>query len=587
MAGFHTILSLFTLGYLLNLPPSRDCLPGFMRVRRRGNFNSLLGNGSWVDSSLPVAVNTNGALRGKSLSQLTAGGSTCALSSEGRAYCWGGNHWGQLGDGSTTDSNIPVAVNTNGVLSGKTVSQLTTGGAHTCLLSSHGQAYCWGWNGWGQLGSGSATAASLPVAVDSSGVLSGKTLTQVALGNNHTCALTAEGRAYCWGSNNWGQLGNGSTTSSNLPVAVDTGGALSRTRVTQIAARGDHTCALTSEGRAYCWGWNGWGQLGNGSTTSSNVPVAVDTSGILGGRNVHQISCGYAHTAALMASAGELAGLTESGQVLFTTNLSTWTQLLGTFHQLVSGDFDGNGQPDLAGLTADGSIYHSADLLTWIHIPGRLKQLLAADLDGNGHTDLAGLTADGSIYYSTDLMTWTPIPGRLKQLLAADLDGNGSADLAGLIAGQVYYSTNRLTWTHIPGRIKQLVAADLDGNGTADLAGLAPSGSIFHSTNLTSWTQVPGRLDQLLAADLDGNGTADLAGLLFMGAPNGQIYVSTDLLTWTQISGRLSQLIAGDLDGNGTADLAGLTSVGQIFYSTNRATWNQIPGTLSQLILFQ
>ena len=110
-------------------------------------------------------------------------------SSEGKAYCWGRNNYGQLGNGSTNDSNTPVAVDTSGVLAGKILTQIQSGETSTCALDSSGKAYCWGRNNHGQLGNGNNINSNTPVAVDTSGVLAGKTLTQLAAGNFHLCAL--------------------------------------------------------------------------------------------------------------------------------------------------------------------------------------------------------------------------------------------------------------------------------------------------------------------------------------------------------------------------------------------------------------
>jgi Fibronectin type III domain/Regulator of chromosome condensation (RCC1) repeat/Putative Ig domain len=261
------------------------------------NANGQLLDGSTTSSSVPVAVDTSGVLAGKTLTQITGSAeATCALDSAGAAYCWGANIHGDLGDGSMTDSSVPVAVDTSGVLAGKTLTQITAGAFQTCALDSAGAAYCWGGNGSGQLGDGSTTDSSVPVAVDTSGVLAGKTLTQITTGVGATCALDSAGAVYCWGDDSNGQLGDGSTASSSVPVAVDTSGALAGKK---IAAGWGATCALDSAGAAYCWGDNANGQLGDGSTASSSVPVAVDTSGVLAGKTLTQIAAGQAATCAV------------------------------------------------------------------------------------------------------------------------------------------------------------------------------------------------------------------------------------------------------------------------------------------------
>ncbi len=270
------------------------------------NGNGQLGNGSTINSSVPVPVYTGGVLSGKTLIQVVAGFShTCALDSSGAAYCWGLNSSGQLGNNSVTQSLVPVAVTVSGVLSGKTLTQITAGNSHTCALDASGTAYCWGANGNGQLGNNTTTRSPVPVAVSTSGVLSGTTLTQITGGSAHTCALDSTGLAYCWGANGNGQLGNSSTTQSLVPVAVTTSGVLSGKTLTQISAdeNGMYTCALDAAGAAYCWGAASFGQLGNGGVSSTpGVPVAVVTSGVLSGKALTQIATGSGSTCAVAST---------------------------------------------------------------------------------------------------------------------------------------------------------------------------------------------------------------------------------------------------------------------------------------------
>src|SRR6202023_1021133 len=121
---------------------------------------------------------------------------------------------------TTTPSLVPVAVTPTGELSGVTLTQLSAGNAFACALGSTGVAYCWGYNASGQLGNSSTVSSSVPVAVTTTGVLAGATLTQVTPGASFACALGSTGAAYCWGSNTSGQLGNNSTTQSTVPAAV-------------------------------------------------------------------------------------------------------------------------------------------------------------------------------------------------------------------------------------------------------------------------------------------------------------------------------------------------------------------------------
>jgi alpha-tubulin suppressor-like RCC1 family protein len=186
-----------------------------------------------------------------------SGGTGCdrAAPTAGRAAAWGSNIFGQLGDNSYTDSKVLVAVNTAGVLAGKTITAITAGDTHTCVVAE-GRAYCWGNNSNGQLGDNTTTTSKVPVAVN--GVLAGKTVTAITAGTRHSCAV-ADGKAYCWGYNSNGQLGNNTTADSSAPIAVNTTGVLAGRTVSAITAGGVHTCAV-ADGDAYCWGNNDFGQ---------------------------------------------------------------------------------------------------------------------------------------------------------------------------------------------------------------------------------------------------------------------------------------------------------------------------------------
>lgn len=260
-----------------------------------------LGNASSSDSLSPVAVSTSGVLSGKTVLSLTGFTlHTCAVASDNKVYCWGGNSDGQLGNATTSSSSSPVAVSTSGVLSGKVMIGVTSGDAFTCALASDGRVYCWGNNADGQLGNGSTSDSSIPVAVSVSGVLSGKTITAITAGQDHACALDSAGAVYCWGEGLEGQLGRGSTSDSSTPVAVSTSGVLSGKTVTAISSGEDHVCAITTEGRVYCWGSGVYGQLGNGSTGGVfTSPVAVSTAGGLSGKTVIAVTGGEHHSCAL------------------------------------------------------------------------------------------------------------------------------------------------------------------------------------------------------------------------------------------------------------------------------------------------
>ncbi|MBV7333893.1 hypothetical protein KFU94_37805 [Chloroflexi bacterium TSY] len=259
------------------------------------NGDGQLGDGSTTDRNMPVDVNglTNG------VSAISVGWNhVCALTN-GEAKCWGDNKFNQLGDGSATDRNTPVDV--SGLTSG--VTGIAAGEIHTCAIISGG-VKCWGGNGSGQLGDGTTTGRSTPT--DVSGLTSG--ITAITIGAFHTCALTSNKSAKCWGDNLYGQLGDGTTSRRNTPVDVN---GLD-TDITAIAAGWDHTCVITNGGGMKCWGRNGRGQLGDGSAPFRSIPV--DVSSLT--NSVTMLVAGWDHACALTNTGGvKCWGYNEYGQL--------------------------------------------------------------------------------------------------------------------------------------------------------------------------------------------------------------------------------------------------------------------------------
>ena len=263
------------------------------------NIYGQLGNNSFVNSDIPVAVTTSGILSGKTAKELSVGAygqSACIIASDNSVYCWGSNASGALGNNSTTNSSVAVRVVNTGALSGKTVQSLASGYNHTCVVASDNNAYCWGDNGFGALGNNSSTDSLVPVAVTASGALAGKTIRSIAVANNHACVIASDNNPYCWGNNTGGQLGNNSSTSSSVPVAVTISGTLAGKTARSITSGGHHTCIVASDNNLYCWGIGTSGQLGNGTGTSSSVPVAVTISGTLAGKTIRSVNGGNSST---------------------------------------------------------------------------------------------------------------------------------------------------------------------------------------------------------------------------------------------------------------------------------------------------
>lgn len=224
------------------------------------NISGQLGINSVVSTNTPTQVQglTSGFI------QVSCGDQhACAVKSDGTIRCWGEGSTGQLGNNATLDSLVPVQVSsmTTGI-------SVTTGMSHTCAINNSGAALCWGANNYGQIGNGGIDLRQIPTNVSTlnSGV------TVISSQNDNTCATKSNGAAFCWGQNNGGYLGDGTTTSSNIPVAVS-----GLSSGTQSVTNGYHqNCALTTSGFAFCWGTNTYGQLGDGSTSPSNIPRAVN-----------------------------------------------------------------------------------------------------------------------------------------------------------------------------------------------------------------------------------------------------------------------------------------------------------------------
>ena len=204
---------------------------------------------------------------GKAFSHVVMGaGFSAALDADGNAYAWGSNAAGNFGNGTKTDSPTPTATT---MPAGVTFKQLAAGASHVVALGSDGFVYTWGYNGDGELGNGTTQSNSLPAkALTPAGV----TFTEVAAGEYHTVAIASDGSVYTWGSNTFGELGIGSTASSSTPVKAKTPAGVT---FTHAAAGTNSTLVLASDGSAYAWGSNQSGELGDGTGVNNSSPVKV------------------------------------------------------------------------------------------------------------------------------------------------------------------------------------------------------------------------------------------------------------------------------------------------------------------------
>ena len=252
------------------------------------NDSGQLGLGDNIDKDVSNSNTFPNLGTNKTASAVSAGNEhTCAILNDEKVKCWGKGGSGRLGNGASTDQNSPVAVS----MSSNTAKKISAGGEHTCAIFDDDKVYCWGENAVGELGIGSTTDQNTPTVVD---LGTDKTATAIGTGFAHTCALLNDKSVKCWGGNHRGQLGNRGHANSNTPVAVPLG---SGRTATAIHAKGSHTCAILDDGSLLCWGENVFGQLGDGTTTSRNTPVAVDLGE---GRTAMKVGGGASHTCAIL-----------------------------------------------------------------------------------------------------------------------------------------------------------------------------------------------------------------------------------------------------------------------------------------------
>jgi len=227
------------------------------------NTSGQLGNGSFVSSSLPVAV--SGLVDIVAIS--TGSQHACALHSSGLVSCWGDNGYGQIARSETTSqSNVPLDV-----LGPQNVIAVRTMSMTTCELLSTGRVVCFGYNGYGDLGTGTS---DFVVNAAPTQVLGLEDAVQIESGNHHACALRQTGSVVCWGDNYWGQAGVSNLDGGKEEILAKTSIELSGS-ILFVGAGGNSSCAETSDKKLHCWGNNINSQLGNGTTQNSFVPVDV------------------------------------------------------------------------------------------------------------------------------------------------------------------------------------------------------------------------------------------------------------------------------------------------------------------------
>jgi alpha-tubulin suppressor-like RCC1 family protein len=232
------------------------------------NQHGELGDGTTTQRDSPEAITLAPGVTPTAVAA-GAGYDSLAIGSNGGLYAWGWNIAGQLGDGTTTDRDSPEAIT---LAAGVTPTAIAAGYYHSLAIGSDGNLYAWGWNGAGQLGDGTTTEHNSPEAIT---LAAGVTPTAIATGDYHSLAIGSDGNLYAWGDNQYGELGDGTTTDRYSPEAITLAAGVTPTA---IAAGYDFSLAIGSDGNLYAWGVNIDGELGDGTTTDRDTPEAITLS---------------------------------------------------------------------------------------------------------------------------------------------------------------------------------------------------------------------------------------------------------------------------------------------------------------------
>ena len=254
------------------------------------NAYGQLGTGdNKSPQKIPVTIDLGIDRNAKAIS--VGSNHSCVILDDDSLKCWGYNQYGEIGDASTTQRNLPTLVDLG---ENRTAKAISAGNGHTCAILNDDSIKCWGDNQYGQIG----IKTNLPYQTTPTGVSLGadKTAKMISLGDYHSCAILNDDSLKCWGYNQYGQVGDDSTSNRNFPTLIDLGE--NRTART-VDAGGDHTCTLLDNHTLHCWGFNDSGQLGDGTTTTRTSPAAVNLRSLY---PPEALSLGHRHSCILLTN---------------------------------------------------------------------------------------------------------------------------------------------------------------------------------------------------------------------------------------------------------------------------------------------
>jgi alpha-tubulin suppressor-like RCC1 family protein len=239
-----------------------------------------LGDGTGTSRIVPTEITSRFSLAGgdKIISLSIGSSHSSALSATGRVFMWGNNASGQLGDGTGTSRIVPTEITSRFSLAGgDKIILLSIGSFHSSALSATGRVFMWGNNGSGRLGDGTSTSRNVPTEITSRFSLAGgDKIISVSIGSSHSSALSDSGRVFMWGYGAGGQLGDGTTTDRWVPTEITSRFSLAGgDKIILLSIGLSHSSAISATGRVFMWGNNDYGQLGDGTTINRNIPIQI------------------------------------------------------------------------------------------------------------------------------------------------------------------------------------------------------------------------------------------------------------------------------------------------------------------------